>query len=141
MTRRHARELALQILFQKEFMPAANTEELFDVFRDHFSLDQELFGYGKVLVHDVLKNQAGIDELIQKYSHNWNIKRLSLIDLNILRIAVCEMVFAEQDPTPPKAAMNEAIEVAKKYSSLEAPAFINGILDQVLQKELRHEEP
>ena len=139
MTRRSSRELALQILFQKEFMPAADASELFDLFQDHFALEQNLVGYGKELVTHVLQNQTAIDEIIQKYSLNWNIKRLSLIDLNILRIAVCEMIFFKADPTPPKVSTDEAIEIAKKYSSLEAPAFINGILDQILRKELKYE--
>jgi len=140
MTRRQSRELALQILFQKEFMAGSNTDELFDVFQQHFSLDKSLVGYSKDLVHRVLNSQESIDAVIQKYSTNWNIKRLSLIDLNILRIAVCEMLHSGDDVTPPKVATDEAIEIAKKYSSLEAPAFINGILDQILNKELRLNE-
>jgi transcription antitermination protein NusB len=139
MSRRQARELALQILFQKEFMPTANPNELFDLFQDHLALEKTLVGYSKDLVSQVLQKQKEIDDVIQKYNLNWNIKRLSLIDLNILRIAVCEMLFMPQDPTPPKAVTDEAIEIAKKYSSLEAPAFINGILDQILHKELKYE--
>jgi len=139
LTRRQARELALQILFQKEFMPQANPDELFDLFQEHLALEKGQLGYAKDLVHCVFKHQADLDVVIQRYSTNWNIKRLSLIDLNILRIAVCEMMFMQTDPTPPKSATDEAIEIAKKYSSLEAPAFINGILDQVLHKELKHD--
>ncbi len=139
MTRRQSRELALQILFQKEFMPSANTSELFDLFEAHFALEKTLVGHSKELVSQVTRHQAEIDATIQKHSHNWNIQRLSLIDLNILRIAVCEMVYPMTEPTPPIASMNEAIEIAKKYSSLEAPSFVNGILDQVLRQELKHE--
>ncbi len=139
MTRRQSRELALQILFQREFMPQANLAELFDLFQEHLALEKGQVGYSKELVNHVLKQQTAIDEVIQKYSINWNIKRLSLIDLNILRIAICEMLFITDDPTPPKSSMDEAIEIAKKYSSLEAPSFINGILDQVLHKELKHD--
>jgi N utilization substance protein B len=139
MTRRQARELALQILFQKEFMPQANPTELFELFQEHLALEKGQEGYSKDLVHCVFAHQAEIDVIIQKYSINWNIKRLSLIDLNILRVAICEMLFMKQDPTPPKSATDEAIEIAKKFSSNEAPAFINGILDQIIHKELKYE--
>lgn len=139
MTRRQARELALQILFQKEFMPQANPSELFDLFQEHLAIEKGQIGYAKELVHAVFQHQTDIDVVIQRYSTNWNIKRLSLIDLNILRVAICEMLFIKLDPTPPKASMDEAIEIAKKFSTLEAPAFINGILDQVLHKEIKQE--
>jgi N utilization substance protein B len=120
-------------------MPQANPTELFDLFQEHLALEKGQAGYSKELVHCVFKHQAEIDALIQKYSINWNIKRLSLIDLNILRVAVCEMLFMKQDPTPPKSATDEAIEIAKKFSSNESPAFINGILDQIIHKELKYE--
>lgn len=141
MRRRQSRELALQILFQKEFMPQANTEELFTIFKAHFAIDDGLLDYAKELVGHVTTSQEMVDGLIQKYSLNWNIKRFSLVDLNILRIAVCEMLCPSREPTPPKVAMNEAIEIAKKYSSLESPSFINGILDQVMNKEVKCDTP
>jgi transcription antitermination protein NusB len=137
MTRRKAREMALQILFQKEFAPTANTQELFDLFQNHLSLGDDMVDYANTLVHQVSSKQAQIDELIGKYSINWNIKRFALVDLNILRIAVCELLFLPQDPPPPRSVINEAIEIAKRYSSQEAPGFINGLLDQILNKELK----
>jgi N utilization substance protein B len=137
MTRRKAREMALQILFQKEFAPTANTKELFDLFQNHFSLGDDLMEYSNTLVNLVTHNQEDIDKTISKYSINWNIKRFALVDLNILRIAVCELLFIKDDPPPAKSVINEALEIAKKYSSQEAPSFINGLLDQILNKELK----
>ncbi len=140
MTRRSSRELALQVLFQREFMPQSSPEELLRLYEQNLSLGQEIVDYSKVLVRAVMTHQEAIDTLLQKYSINWNIKRLSLVDLNILRIAVCEMVYLQTtDAVPAKAVINEAIEIAKKYSSLEAPGFVNGILDQILNKELGHD--
>lgn len=139
MTRRSSRELALQVLFQREFMSQASPDELLKLYQQHLSLGGEVVDYTKTLVNAVISYQEKIDELVQKYSVNWNIKRLSLVDLNILRIAVCEMVYLQDsDTVPPKAVINEAIEIAKKYSSLEAPSFVNGILDQILNKEIGH---
>jgi N utilization substance protein B len=137
MTRRKAREMALQILFQKEFAPTANTQELFDLFQTHLSLGDDMVDYSNTLVKQVTANQVKIDELIGKYSVNWNIKRFALVDLNILRIAVCELLFLPADPPPPKSVINEALEIAKRYSSQEAPGFINGLLDQIYNKELK----
>jgi transcription antitermination protein NusB len=137
VTRRSSRELALQVLFQREFMQQSSPEELLRLYEQNLSLGNEIVEYSKVLVRAVMTHHEAIDVLLQKYSVNWNIKRLSLVDLNILRIAVCEMVYLPgADSVPAKSVVNEAIEIAKKYSSLEAPSFVNGILDQVLHKEL-----
>jgi transcription antitermination protein NusB len=136
MTRRSSRELALQVLFQREFMPAASPSELLSLYQQHLALGGEVIDYTKTLVDNVILNQVKIDEIVQKYSLNWNIKRLSLVDLNIMRLAVCEMLYLLDESVPPKAVVNEAIEIAKKYSSLEAPSFVNGILDQIMNKEI-----
>lgn len=139
MSRRHSRELALQVLFQREFMAPTTPEELLKLYEQHLSLNGAVVDYTKTLVNLVVQHQESIDLLIQKYSINWNIKRLSLVDLNILRLAVCEMMFVKEDSVPPRSVINEAIEITKKYSSLEAPAFVNGILDQILNKEIGHD--
>lgn len=139
MTRRGSRELALQILFQREFMSQATPEELLNLYKQHLSLGGEMVEYTQSLVNAVITFQEKIDLLIQKYSLNWNIKRLSLVDLNILRLAVCEMVYLQEEAVPPKSVINEAIEIAKKYSSQEAPGFVNGILDQILNREIGHD--
>ncbi len=118
-------------------MPLSSPEELIRLYEQNLSLGNEVVEYSKILVTSVMTHQEAIDTLLQKYSINWNIKRLSLVDLNILRIAVCEMIYLQvTDAVPAKSVINEAIEIAKKYSSLEAPGFVNGILDQVLNKEL-----
>lgn len=135
MTRRHGRELALQIVFQKEFMPQSNEQDLLKVFKSHFAVDEQQLDYSEKLVKSVFTHKEKIDELIQKYSVHWSLKRLSLIDLNILRIAICEMLFEQLDPVPDRVIINEAIEISKKYSSQDSPSFINGILDQILHKE------
>ncbi|MBY0313929.1 MAG: transcription antitermination factor NusB [Bdellovibrionales bacterium] len=135
MTRRTGRELALQIIFQKEFMPNADEQELLKIFKNHFTLDDQQLDYSEALVKAVFHHKESIDGIIQKYSVHWSLKRLSLIDLNILRIAVCEMLFENLDPVPPKVIINESLEIAKKYSSQDSPAFINGILDQIFHKE------
>ena len=83
-------------------------------------------------------HKEAIDQKIREYSRNWNIKRMSLVDLNIMRIAVFEM-FYEKD-VPERVTLNEALELAKTFSGGESPAFINGILDQILKDRISSEK-
>ncbi|HPC29944.1 MAG TPA: transcription antitermination factor NusB, partial [bacterium] len=96
-------------------------------------LDKEIYPFVEMHVLGVLRNKNRIDELISRYSINWDISRMSYIDRNILRIAVYEMLYLPDIPRV--AAINEAIEIAKMYSSSESGKFINGILDRI-RKEL-----
>jgi transcription antitermination protein NusB len=138
MNLRQSRELALQVLFQKEFLKTAQLDELFDLYQSHLSIDNQDVVASKDLVITVATNLAHIDSIIEKYSNNWSVNRLSLVDLNILRLGIAEMLLLK-DPTPPVVAIDEAIELAKKYSSLDSPSFINGILDKVYSAEVKRE--
>ena len=89
--------------------------------------------FSRTLVENVLENKDKIDSVIQAVSEHWRVSRMTVIDRCILRMAVCEFAF---DPkTEPAVVINEAIEIAKKYSSKEAATFINGILDAVKKSE------
>jgi N utilization substance protein B len=120
--RRLAREVALQILFQKDFnegSPAPHALIKTDTNTD----------FSKRLVEGVLQYRADIDETIQKKAEHWTIERMASVDLNVLRIAVFEMVYEKE--TPAKVIIDEAIEIAKKYGNENSGAFVNGILDAV----------
>ena len=126
--RRKAREEALQILFQTEF----NDNSLEDILRQFWKnkkADKETREFSRTLVENVLRHKEKIDLFIQSVSENWRVSRMAVIDLCILRIAVCELIFDED--LAPAIVMNEAIEIAKKYSGTKAANFINGILDAV----------
>lgn len=138
MNKRQSRELALQVLFQKEFLKTKSLDELFDLYQKYLSIENQDVLHSKDLIITVATNLSGLDALIEKYANNWSVNRLSLVDLNILRIGIAEMLFLRQ-PTPPVVAIDEAIELAKKYSSLDAPSFINGILDKIYTTELQRE--
>jgi len=86
--------------------------------------------YAEHLVLGVRSKLSEIDGLIQSNSHNWKVQRMALVDKNILRIAIFEMIHSA-DPVPAKACINEAVELAKKFGSEDSSSFINGILDQV----------
>lgn len=138
MNKRQARELALQVLFQKEFLKTTSLDELFDLYQRNLSLENQDVLHSKDLVIAVATNISDLDGLIEKYANNWSVSRLSLVDLNILRMGIAEMMYLKI-PTPPKVAIDESIELAKKYSSLDAPGFINGILDKVYNTEVLRE--
>jgi len=83
----------------------------------------------ETLINGVLANKAAVDELIQKYTVNYELHRIAAVDRNILRVAIYEMLFCND--VPPIVAINEAIEIAKRYGAEESGRFVNGILDRV----------
>ncbi|HEX7674873.1 MAG TPA: transcription antitermination factor NusB [Bdellovibrio sp.] len=126
--RRQARELALQILFQTEFAPQINIQTFLAVFEQSF--DPDVIDYADQLINGVLKNKAAIDSKLQASSAHWKVERMATIDRNILRVAVYEMKLAAE-PIKENIAINEAVEIAKKYGTSESASFVNGLLDQV----------
>ncbi|QLY24530.1 transcription antitermination factor NusB [Bdellovibrio sp. HCB185ZH] len=126
--RRQARELALQILFQTEFTPTISVRTFMDVFEE--SYDAETISYADLLIKGVQENKAAVDSKIQASSAHWKVERMATIDRNILRIAVWEMKFSA-DPIKENIAINEAVEIAKKYGTSDSASFVNGLLDQV----------
>lgn len=134
MLRRQSREVCLQILFQKEFNSDFNLPESLSYFGTVHKKEAEVIDYARFLLTGTLENLESIDSLIQKYSKNWETSRMSAIDLNILRPSIFEGIFADPQVSP-KVIINESVEIAKKYSSKDSSAFINGILDQCFRNE------
>jgi N utilization substance protein B len=126
--RRQSRELALQILFQIEFAPQIEYAEFLEVFEQTF--DEGVIEYADLLITGVKAHRDTIDGLIQSGAQHWKVGRMALVDRNILRMAVYEMKFMT-DVLKPNIAINEAVELAKKYGSTESGGFVNGILDQI----------
>jgi len=134
-TRHKAREMALQILFQTEFVPHLDLEQAIELYRQHLLPATLDLVYCKTLVEGIKQNRAALDGLIQSHSQNWKVSRMSLVDANILRIAAYEIRFS-QPPIAPKVAIDEAVELAKHYGTTESAAFVNGVLDRFAQPEL-----
>jgi N utilization substance protein B len=127
-TRRKARELAVQLLYQHD-LAKVDPEEGMRLFWEHFPVDMEAREFCTQLVLGTLDRLAVIDELLSEASENWSLNRMSVVDRNILRLATYELV--DRPEIPPSVSLNEAIEIAKKYSSPDAAVFINGVLDRV----------
>ncbi|NQT28273.1 MAG: transcription antitermination factor NusB [Candidatus Omnitrophica bacterium] len=98
---------------------------------------QEVIDFFSLLVEGVITNMPSIDTLIKKHVKNWEIKRMAVVDRNILRMGCFELLFSED--IPPKVAINEAIELAKRFGDIDSPRFVNGILDKIYKIE-RNEE-
>jgi len=126
--RRKAREETLRILYRLEF-DNREPEEILRQYWKSRKIDRETRDYSTWLTQGITSHREEIDSLIQSASEHWRLPRMAVIDRNVLRMAVYELLF-EKDIAP-AIVINEAIEIARKYSGDEAAVFINGILDAV----------
>lgn len=134
--RTRARELALQFLFQVDFQGDAYREEL-DAFLDETLAEvanaAEAKVYARALVDGVIARRDELDALIRAAATNWELERMAAVDRNALRIGCYELLHGEGIPL--KVAINEAIELGKRYSTDASGAFINGILDRIRKEQ------
>ena len=131
--RRKAREYALQMLFQWDI-----TRDTIDQIADTFFQEQEkepegIVEFARRLVKGTVEHVEEIDRLIQRHAEHWRLDRMATVDRNLLRMAVQE--FLHDNEIPKTVVINEALEIARRFSSQESPQFINGILDSI-KKEL-----
>jgi N utilization substance protein B len=126
--RRKSRGSALQVLYQLNITKQDATTA-FSQFEEHFLPDGMADDFVKRLVHGVLEHRLELDGLIERYSEHWRIDRIDMIDRNILRMALFELLYCED--IPPKVTINEAIDLGKRFGSEDSGSFINGILDRV----------
>lgn len=140
--RRTAREMALQMLYQRD-VGASDLAQIFHAFDlgEHLASGsdparrrrrlEEAFGFARRLVRGTSDHQAEIDGLIARQADNWRLERMPIVDRNVLRLAVYELLFDEE--TPELVVVDEAIELAKKYGSEQSGRFVNGLLDGLLK--------
>ena len=147
--RRIAREVALRILFAREFSPdaverALGSEWNFYRFppddenaregqarRPHGRRERQVVAFAGTLVRGVEERCEALDALIRRASHNWRLERMTSIDRNVLRMGAFEL--AHLPDVPPRVTLNEAIELVKRYGTADSPAFVNGVLDRVMR--------
>lgn len=127
-SRKLAREMAVEFLFQIEFQKADIKEQVED-FLDSLQPDNFDKNYFFEIVNGVLNSQAEIDELISKNAKGWTLDRIAKVDLAILRVAIYEIRHREDIPL--SVSINEAVEIAKKFGTDESGKFINGLLAQI----------
>jgi N utilization substance protein B len=118
----------MQALFYMDASQSASPQML-ERFCENFTPPQKARPFFTKLVTGVLEARPQIDTLIERFSKNWRVRRMSCVDRNIMRVAVFEMLFCHD--IPPKVSINEAIDVGKKFGTQESGAFINGIIDSI----------
>ena len=132
MNRSKSRELAFKLIYQKEMQKEIEDENLEIFFEANEIEDDEVKEYLKDILFGVSKNEEKIDEIKKKnLKENWEIERVSKINLSLLKVAIYEILYTN---TPFKVVINEAVELAKKYSEDTAPQFVNGILASIVKE-------
>jgi N utilization substance protein B len=130
--RREAREFIMQALFAYDVSKNEPGQLLHSIIKPHFTSDETNYSFAKSLFFKTLDHQPELDEIIQKHIKNWRISRLAMVDKIVLRSALCEFRYFPEIPA--KVTINEAIEIAKKYSTAKSGKFVNGILDAALAR-------
>ena len=128
--RSKARKRAVDAIFAAD-LRKVSPEELLDLTREQVSDRQnqdEIFGYAREIVLGIIENHAEVDELLETYAEGWEIDRMPNVDRAILRVGIWEILYSD---TPDAVVVNEAVELAKEYSTEESGGFINGLLSRV----------
>ncbi len=134
-TRRISREAALQFLYQEDFAGGpdefygSDLAERFELFCSLFQINRKARPYALQLLRGVTGDIEQIDNMITTAATNWRLSRIAPTDRNLLRIAVYEMM--DEDGVPPQVAINEAVEISKRFAGDDSPKFVNGVLDAV----------
>lgn len=132
MKRRKAREYALQLLFQIDFTQRELERKDLEEFWSDKKASRDIKEFTEKLVKGTLESLEEIDSIIEKATENWFLKRMAAVDRNILRFAAYEILHRKDIPYA--VTINEALEIAKKYSSAEAASFLNGVLDKLAKE-------
>ena len=150
--RREAREKAVQFLFQYDLNPSGDLGAALEQFWHSTQLNAFLEDHGATwgekielppptaeatatrvfaegLIRGVIENRERLDEIIRKHAKNWDMHRMAVVDRNIMRLGIYEMLF--RDDIPPVVSINEAVDIAKKFSTEDSGKFVNGILDKI----------
>lgn len=130
--RRKSREYALQVLYSIDISKTSVEEALKHFWKTNQEKNDDVRSFTDELVQGMAAKQEEIDELINNFSSNWKLSRMTAVDRNILRMSVYELKWC--DDIPVRVTLNEAIEIAKQYGTEDSSAFINGILDQVAKQ-------
>lgn len=127
--RSRAREVALQALFQEDLSPRGSRDQLAP-FLEARLRDVDLRDFARNLVLGVMRNQAELDALLESKAENWSLSRMAATDRSVLRLGAFEIRYSD---TPDRVAIDEALELAKRYGTAQSSQFVNGILDKLLE--------
>ncbi len=128
--RTRAREVALQALFQEDLNPRDSRDQVMPLLENRLK-EPELRDFAISLVLGVLRNREELDALITAKAENWSVSRMAATDRNILRLGTYEIRYTD---TPPRVAVDEAVELAKRFGAANSSQFVNGILDKLIER-------
>ena len=134
MKRRRAREYALQILFQLEITGNKLSDDVLEEFWKGKDEASEVKEFTHLIVRGTIEHIVSLDEIIKNAAEHWSLDRMAVVDKNILRAAAFELI--HRADIPPSVTINEALEIAKKYSTEESASFLNGILDKIAKEKI-----
>lgn len=137
--RTRAREYALQILYQYELNPENLKESVASFWESLPDVPQDIRDFAEKLVYGTHQNLKEIDGVIARSVDNWEFNRIAILDKNIMRFAVYELLYLED--IPPKVTINEAVNLAKKFSQEDSGKFVNGVLDRINHSEKSRSSP
>ena len=129
--RTRAREVALQALFQEDLNPRETRDQVMPLLENRLK-EPELREFAVSLVLGVLRNRDELDALIAAKADNWSVSRMAVTDRNVIRMGAYEIRYTD---TPPRVAIDEAVELAKRFGSANSSQFVNGILDKLIEKQ------
>ena len=136
--RRFSRELVIQFLYLTEMNEGETEDQLESFWENNSCKEKDVQTFTEDILRDIFNHKKEIDALLEKFSDNWTLSRMTVIDRNLLRMAASELMYSKT--VPPKVVIDEAVEIAKKFGTADSPNFINGVLDRIL-KELKPEVP
>lgn len=132
-TRRRAREIALQLLYEADLNPGREVEASLDFIMRRMQGRKALAQFALRLLEGTLEHRQQLDQELSKLATNWTLPRMAVTDRNILRLGAYEILFAD---TPGRVAINEAVDLASRYGEKNSARFVNGILDKLLHRGL-----
>ncbi|MEM9587225.1 MAG: transcription antitermination factor NusB [Planctomycetota bacterium] len=130
-TRRRAREIVLQLLYEADMNDSRDPESAHRFIRSRLQGRKGLTDFADRLLRGTLENQADIDQHLTRLSNHWTLPRMPVTDRNVLRLGAYEILYGD---TPGRVAVNEAILLAKRYGDKNSPRFVNGVLDRLLKQ-------
>lgn len=129
LRRSRAREVVLQLLYQDDLNPQREVAPDVEFMTQRLHGNEELIEFAKTLLNGVRRNRSELDITLEKHTANWTLVRMAATDRNVLRLGAFEILYSE---TPGRVAINEAVELAKRFGAKQSSQFVNGILDGLL---------
>jgi N utilization substance protein B len=134
LRRSRAREVVLQLLYQDDLNPERELAPDVDFMNQRLHRNEELIGFAQTLLNGVRRNRGELNETLEQHAANWSLERMAVTDRNILRLGAFEILYSD---TPGRVAINEAVELAKRFGAKQSAQFVNGILDGLLPEDAK----